>query len=84
MVLQSTPADEYGPLYELVTAVGADSAWFTVRSDEVPTISESCLEAEPRAMSPGASATDHECASASDRELSSLNLQAELVAAISP
>lgn len=61
MVVQSTPADEYGPFYDLVT--GDDPGWarFTVRSDEVPTIAPEFLEAERRAMSPDAFAREYEC-----------------------
>ena len=49
---QSTPAIEVGDFYDLV--MDEDPAWarFTVRSDEVPTISAEFLEAEQRAMSP--------------------------------
>ncbi len=54
IVVQSTPADEYGDFYELCT--GDDPAWsrLTVRSDEVPTISAEFLDAERRAMGPDA------------------------------
>lgn len=60
-VVQSTPADEAGDFHELVMA--DDPAWahFTVRSDEVPTISAAFLESERRAMSPDAYATEYEC-----------------------
>ena len=61
LVVQSTPADEAGDFYELVT--GDDPAWsrYTIRSDEVPTILPAFLEAERRAMSPDAYATEYEC-----------------------
>lgn len=61
LVVQSTPADETGDFHELVMA--DDPAWarFTVRSDEVPTISAEFLQAERRAMSPDAYATEYEC-----------------------
>jgi hypothetical protein len=60
LVVQSTPAAEAGDYYELVKA--EDPAWarFVVRSDEVPTISAAFLEAERRAMSPDAYATEFE------------------------
>ena len=61
LVVQSTPADEYGPFHELVMADDPDWARFTVRSDEVPTISAAFLEAERRAMSPDAFAAEYEC-----------------------
>jgi hypothetical protein len=62
LVVQSTPSDEHGDFYEIVT--GDDPSWarYTVRSDEVPTISPDFLEVERRAMSPGAFATEYECA----------------------
>jgi Terminase large subunit, T4likevirus-type, N-terminal len=61
IVVQSTPADEAGDFYEL--ASGDDPAWarFTVRSDEVPTISADFLAAELRAMGPDAYASEYEC-----------------------
>jgi hypothetical protein len=61
LVVQSTPADEYGDFWEIVT--GDDPAWsrYTVKSDEVPTISADFLEAERRAMSPDAYATEYAC-----------------------
>jgi hypothetical protein len=62
LVIQSTPADESGDFWEIVTA--EDPAWsrFTVRSDEVPTIDPAFLEGERRGMSPDAYATEYECA----------------------
>lgn len=61
MVVQSTPADESGDFHELVT--GDDTSWarFTVRSEEVPTISPAFLESELRAMGPDAFATEYGC-----------------------
>jgi hypothetical protein len=51
-VVQSTPADEFGPFYELVTDQDPGWARMTVRSDEVSTITPEFLAAERRAMSP--------------------------------
>jgi hypothetical protein len=61
LVVQSTPADEYGPFHELVT--GDELGWsrLTVRSDEVSTISAAFLESERRSMAPDAFATEYEC-----------------------
>jgi len=61
MVCQSTPADEYGDFHELVTGDDPDWARFTVRSDEVPTISADYLAAERRAVSPDNFAREFEC-----------------------
>lgn len=61
LVVQSTPADEWGDFHELVTGDDPDWARFTVRSDEVPTISPDFLAAERRAMSPDAYAREFEC-----------------------
>jgi hypothetical protein len=60
-IVQSTPADETGDFHDLVS--GDDPAWtrFTVRSDEVPTISAEFLEAQRRQMAPDAYATEFEC-----------------------
>ena len=60
LVVQSTPAVETGDFYELAT--GDDPAWarYTVRSDEVPTISAEFLESERRTMSPDAYASEYE------------------------
>lgn len=60
-IIQSTPAAARGFFYELVKA--NDPVWrrFTVRSDEVPTISREFLEAERKAMSPDAFAAEYEC-----------------------
>jgi hypothetical protein len=62
LVVQSTPADEHGDFHEIVS--GDDPAWarFTVRSDEVPTISPEFLASERREMSPDAYAMEYECA----------------------
>ena len=61
LVVQSTPALEDGDFHELVT--GDDDAWarFTVRSDEVPTISAAFLESERRSMSPDDFGSEYEC-----------------------
>ncbi len=61
LLVQSTPAGEYGDFYELVKA--ADPSWshFSVRSDEVPSISKAFLAGERRAMSPDAYAAEYEC-----------------------
>jgi hypothetical protein len=61
-VVQSTPADEFGPFYELVTADDPGWARMTVRSDEVSTITPEFLAAERRAMSPDAYSREYECA----------------------
>jgi len=61
LVVQSTPAGEWGDFYELVTGDAPEWARFTVRSDEVPTIAPEFLEAERRAMTPDAYATEYEC-----------------------
>ncbi len=61
MVVQSTPADEWGDFWEIVTTDDPDWARFTVRSDEVPTISADFLTAERRAMSPDSYAREYEC-----------------------
>ena len=61
MVVQSTPADEYGDYFELVTADDPSWARFTVRSDEVSTISADFLATERRSMSPDAYAREYEC-----------------------
>jgi phage FluMu gp28-like protein len=61
LVVQSTPADESGDFYDIVTGDDADWARFTVRSDEVPTISAGYLESERRALGPDAYATEYEC-----------------------
>jgi len=62
LVVQSTPAAEYGDFHEIVTSDDPDWARFTVRSDEVRTISAEFLAAERRAMSPDAYASEYECA----------------------
>lgn len=61
LVIQSTPADESGDFHEIVTGDDPDWARFTVRSDEVSTISPAFLAAERRAMSPDAYAREFEC-----------------------
>jgi hypothetical protein len=61
LVVQSTPAGEYGSFFELVKANAPEWAHFVVRSDEVPTISAEFLAQERRAMTPDAYATEYEC-----------------------
>lgn len=61
LVVQSTPAGEYGDFYEMVNSVDPRWARFSVRSDEVPSISAEFLESERRAMSPDAFAAEYEC-----------------------
>ena len=61
LVVQSTPAEESGDFYEIVQADDPDWARFTVRSDEVPTISSEFLAAELRALGPDAYSTEYEC-----------------------
>jgi tRNA(Met) C34 N-acetyltransferase TmcA len=61
LVVQSTPADESGDFYGLVSADDPGWAHYTVRSDQVSTIAPAFLEAERRAMSPDAYATEYEC-----------------------
>ena len=50
-----------GDFHEIVMAKDPDWASFTIRSDEVPTISAAFLEAERRAMSPDSYSTEYEC-----------------------
>jgi hypothetical protein len=69
LVVQSTPALEVGDFHDLVgggeetDGIPSYTGWtrFTVRSDEVPTISAAFLDAERAAMSPEAFATEYEC-----------------------
>jgi hypothetical protein len=61
LVVQSTPAGEFGDFHELVEDEDPGWARFVVRSDEVPTISAEFLEAERRAMTADAYATEYEC-----------------------
>jgi terminase large subunit-like protein len=61
LVVQSTPAAEFGDFHEIATSDDPGWARFTVRSDEVPTISPEFLEAERRAMSPDAYVSEYEC-----------------------
>ena len=61
LVVQSTPAIETGDFHELVTGDDTDWSRLVVRSDAVPTITPTLLEAERRAMSPDAYATEYEC-----------------------
>lgn len=61
LVVQSTPADEAGAYHAIVT--GDDPAWarYTVRSDEVPTISAAFLEMERRQLGDEVYAREYEC-----------------------
>ncbi len=59
--MQSTPADEAGDFYGIVTGDDLDWARFTVPSDTVPTISAAFLESELRALGPDAFATEYGC-----------------------
>ncbi len=61
LVVQSTPAEEWGDFHELVTGDDPDWARFTVRSDSVSTIAPEFLEGERRAMSPDDYAREFEC-----------------------
>jgi hypothetical protein len=62
MVVQSTPADEIGPFYDLVTNTPPSWAQFDVPSASVPTISAEFLESERRSMTPDEYAREYECA----------------------
>lgn len=62
LVVQSTPADEFGDFHEIVSGDDPEWARITIRSDEVPTISAAFLESERRQMSPDAYAAEYECA----------------------
>jgi tRNA(Met) C34 N-acetyltransferase TmcA len=61
LVVQSTPYTELGDFYELIEAADPDWARFTVRSDEVPTISPEFLAGERKSMSPDEYAREFEC-----------------------
>jgi tRNA(Met) C34 N-acetyltransferase TmcA len=61
LVVQSTPADEWGDFHEIVTTDDPEWARYTVRSDEVPTISADFLEGERRALSPDVYSREYEC-----------------------
>jgi hypothetical protein len=58
--VQSTPYSESGDFYELIEAADPDWARFTVRSDEVPTISPEFLAGERKSMSPDEYAREFE------------------------
>lgn len=51
-IAQSTPAGESGTFYDLIQADDPEWTRFTIRSDEVPTITRDFLDAERRAMAP--------------------------------
>ncbi len=61
MVVQSTPADEYGDYWEMVTADDPGWSRFVVRSDEVSTIAPEFLATERRSMGPDSYAREYEC-----------------------
>jgi len=61
LVVQSTPADETGDFHQLCTEAAEGWQRFTVRSDEVPTISAEFLAAERQAMGEAAYATEYMC-----------------------
>jgi Terminase large subunit, T4likevirus-type, N-terminal len=61
LLVQSTPAGEYGDFHEIVTGDDPEWARFTVRSDEVATIAPEFLEAERRALTPDAFSREYEC-----------------------
>jgi hypothetical protein len=50
LIIQSTPAAPWGPFYDLVELNDPTWAHFSVRSDEVPTISAAFLAQEKRSM----------------------------------
>lgn len=62
LVVQSTPADETGTFYELVTEPPDNWAKFEVRSDSVPSINDEFLASERKAMSADEYAREYECA----------------------
>lgn len=59
--VQSTPADEIGAFFELVTDTPESWARFEVPSESVPTISREFLESERKAMTPDEYAREYEC-----------------------
>jgi hypothetical protein len=61
LVVQSTPAGEYGDFYEMATSDDPRWARFSVRSDEAPSISAEFLASERLAMGPDAYAAEYEC-----------------------
>jgi Terminase large subunit, T4likevirus-type, N-terminal len=62
MMVQSTPAEEVGDFFELVSDPPPTWRLFNVPSDSVPTISREFLDSERRAMSPDEYAREYECA----------------------
>lgn len=61
LVVQSTPADEAGDFYELVTDPPVGWAQFNVPSASVSSISAEFLTTERRSMSPDEYAREYEC-----------------------
>ena len=61
LVVQSTPAAEFGDFWEIATSDDPSWARFTVPSGSVPTISAEFLAAERRAMTPDSYASEYEC-----------------------
>lgn len=62
LVVQSTPADEVGAFYDLVTDTPANWASFSVRSDSVSSINDDFLASERKSMTPDEYAREYECA----------------------
>jgi hypothetical protein len=60
-VVQSTPALEVGDFHQLATEAAEGWRRFTIRSDEVPTISAEFLAAERQAMGEADFATEYMC-----------------------
>lgn len=61
ILMQSTPAGEYGDFYEAIRAQDPSWAHFAVRSDEVASITPGFLAGERLAMTPDAYASEYEC-----------------------
>jgi phage FluMu gp28-like protein len=61
IVVQSTPADEAGAFFELVSDPPDNWATFEIPSASVPTISPDFLAAERKSMSPDEYAREYEC-----------------------
>jgi hypothetical protein len=62
MMVQSTPAEEVGDFFEMVTNPPPNWRLFNVPSESVPTISREFLDSERRAMTPDEFAREYECA----------------------
>lgn len=61
LVVQSTAGPSLGDFYEMCRTPDPEWARFTVRSEEVPTISPEFLAGERKAMTPDAYAAEYEC-----------------------